>query len=127
MSNTFEIKRFGNYLLHDIRTAVADSGLALVIIGAMPIFQFLIPEVFSLVFSGHAMDMGTWGKIPAYISALTIANIFFPIRPSVSSSSAKRMKGTTTHVTSSMENHFSRVDAGSMSQFEPCCLSVSPP
>ena len=80
MSNTFEIKRFGNYMLHDIRTAVADSGLALVIIGAMPIFQFLIPEVFSLVFSGHAMDMGTWGKIPAYISALTIANIFFPIR-----------------------------------------------
>ena len=80
MSNTFEIKRFSNYLLHDIRTAVADSGLALVIIGAMPIFQYLIPEVFSLVFSGHAMDMGTWGKIPAYISAIVFACIFFPIK-----------------------------------------------
>lgn len=80
MSNTFEIKRFGNYLLHDIRTAVADSGLALVIIGAMPVFQYLIPEVFSLVFSGHSMDMGAWGKIPAYISAILIAGIFFPVR-----------------------------------------------
>lgn len=80
MSNTFEIKRFGNYLLHDIRTAVADSGLALVIIGAMPVFQYLIPEVFSLVFTGHSMEMGAWGKIPAYLSAVLIAGIFFPVR-----------------------------------------------
>lgn len=80
MSNTFEIKRFGNYLLHDIRTAVASCGLPLLIIGAMPVFQYFIPQAFSLIFTGHAMDMGPWGKIPAYISALTIANIFFPIR-----------------------------------------------
>lgn len=80
MNNTFEIKRFGNYLLHDIRTAVADSGLALVIIGAMPIFQYFIPQAFSLIFSGHAMEMGAWGKIPAYLSALVFAGIFFPTK-----------------------------------------------
>ena len=80
MNNTFEIKRFGNYLMHDIRAAIASCGLPLVIIGAMPVFQYFIPEAFSLLFTGHAMDMGDWGKIPAYLSAIVFAGIFFPAK-----------------------------------------------
>lgn len=78
MSNTFEIKRFGNYLLHEIRAAFASCGLPLLIIGAMPIFQFFIPQAFSLIITGHAIDMGPWAKIPAYLSAIVFAGIFFP-------------------------------------------------
>ena len=59
---------------------MADSGLSLLIIGAMPVFQYLIPEVFSLVFTCHSMDLGAWGKIPAYLSFILIAGIFFPTR-----------------------------------------------
>lgn len=80
MSNTFSIKRFWSYLVHDIRSAVADSGLTLAIIGAMPVFQYFIAQAFSLIFSGHALVMGDWGKIPAYISAFAIALIFFPAK-----------------------------------------------
>lgn len=77
MNNTFSIKRFGNYLGHDLRGAAADSGLTLAIIGAMPVFQFFIAQAYSLIISGNAVVMGDWGKIPAYITAFTIAIFFF--------------------------------------------------
>lgn len=80
MNNTFSIKRFGTYLLHDMRTAVADSGLSLLIIGAMPLFQYFIPQAFALVFKGSAFSMGDMGKAPAYITAFLLASIIFPTK-----------------------------------------------
>lgn len=80
MSNTFNFKRFWNYLVHDLRSACADSGLTLAIVGAMPIFQYFITQAFSLILQGHTMTMGPAGKITAYAVAIVIAVIFFPVK-----------------------------------------------
>lgn len=80
MNNTFSIKRFWNYLLHDLGSARSDSGLTLAIIGAMPVFQFFIAQAFSLVFNGQTVVMGDWGKVPAYLTAFFIALVYFPAK-----------------------------------------------
>lgn len=80
MNNTFSIKRFWNYFVHDLNVARSDSGLTLAILGALPLFQFFFAQAFSLVFQGSFITMGPMGKIPAYIVAVFIAIIFFPAK-----------------------------------------------
>ena len=80
MSNTFNIKRFWNYLGHDLRSACADSGLTLAIVGAMPIFQYFITQAFSLILRGHTLTMTPGAKVTAYAVAALIALIFFPVK-----------------------------------------------
>ncbi len=80
MSNTFDIKRFWNYLKYDLVSAGNDSGLTLAILGAMPVFFYGIIEAFSLIFSGHVTNIGFAGKVGAYVLAIGISLIFFPAK-----------------------------------------------
>ena len=80
MSNTFNFKRFWNYLVHDLRSACADSGVTLAIVGAMPVFMFFIAEAYSLIFRGEVFAMGAGAKIAACVTAAVIAVVFFPAR-----------------------------------------------
>lgn len=80
MSNTFEIKRFWNYLKFDLTTARNDSGVTFAILGAMPAFWYFIAQAFALLFNGHTVEFGDVAKIMAFGTAIVIGIIFFPAR-----------------------------------------------
>ena len=50
MNNIFNIKRFCNYFLFDLRNAKNNYGLSLLILGIMPIVIYIIFQLFSLIF-----------------------------------------------------------------------------
>lgn len=54
MNNIFDIKRFGNYFLYDLRRAKNNYGLSLLLLGLMPVIFFLFYQFFSLI-SGHGI------------------------------------------------------------------------
>ena len=54
MNNIFDIKRFGNYFLYDLRRAKNNYGLSLLLLGLMPVIIFLFYQFFSLI-SGHGI------------------------------------------------------------------------
>ena len=51
MNNIFNIKRFCNYFLYDLRNAKNNYGLSLLILGIMPVVLFIIVQLFSLIFT----------------------------------------------------------------------------
>lgn len=80
MSNTFNFKRFWKYLRYDLVSAGQDSGTLLISIAAMPVWFFVIQQLFSLVFSGEFRPISTTALIIAYIISFTLAVIFFPVQ-----------------------------------------------
>ena len=55
MSNIFNFKRFGKYFCYDLRTAWQNAGISVIVISLMPIWYFLLDELFSIVFNGHVL------------------------------------------------------------------------
>lgn len=51
MNNIFDIKRFSNYFLYDLRNAKNNYGLSLLILGIMPVVLYIIVQLFSLIFT----------------------------------------------------------------------------
>ena len=51
MNNIFNIKRFCNYFLYDLRNAKNNYGLSLLILGVMPVVLYIIVQLFSLIFT----------------------------------------------------------------------------
>ncbi|MCR4860216.1 MAG: hypothetical protein K5910_06100 [Bacteroidales bacterium] len=49
MNNVFDIKRFGNYFLYDLRRAKNNYGLSLLLLGLMPVIVFLFVQFFNLI------------------------------------------------------------------------------
>ena len=80
MSNTFNFKRFWKYLRYDLVSAVQDSGTLLVSIAAMPVWFFIVQQLFSVVFSGEFKDISPTAIIFAYVISLTVTVIFFPVQ-----------------------------------------------
>lgn len=54
MNNVFNIQRFGNYFLYDLRRAKNNYGLSLLLLGLMPVIIFLFFQFFSLI-SGNGL------------------------------------------------------------------------
>lgn len=57
MNNVFDIKRFGNYFLYDLRRAKNNYGLSLLILGLIPVILYIFFGFFRLI-SGSGMDIG---------------------------------------------------------------------
>ena len=72
MNNIFDIKRFGNYFLYDLRNAKNNYGLSLLILGTLSISTFVIYELFSLVFSQHFSEMPVAMKYMVFFAAITV-------------------------------------------------------
>lgn len=67
MNNIFDIKRFGSYLMYDLRNLKSNYLLSMLIIGLMPVIHFLIQYVTAFVFNG---------TVPDYVSAFVPAIAF---------------------------------------------------
>ena len=57
MNNIFNIKRFCNYFLYDLRNAKNNYGLSLLILGVMPVVLYIIVQLFSLIFTQYAINL----------------------------------------------------------------------
>ena len=57
MNNVFDLKRFGNYFLYDLRRARVNYGLSLLILGLMPAIVFLFYVLASLIFNRTVTGM----------------------------------------------------------------------
>ncbi|MBO4427959.1 MAG: hypothetical protein J5771_05725 [Bacteroidales bacterium] len=80
MNSTFDTGRFGKYLSYDLTRAWQNAGLTVLINACMPIFTFVIAEMFALVFSHHLVTIPTWAIIIAYFVSFTIVVLSFPVR-----------------------------------------------
>ena len=72
MNNIFDIKRFGNYFLYDLRNAKNNYGLSLLILGTLSVSTFVIYELFSLIFSQHFSELPVAMKYMVFFAAITV-------------------------------------------------------
>ena len=72
MNNIFDIKRFGNYFLYDLRNAKNNYGLSLLILGTLSISTFVIYELFSLIISQHFSEIPVAMKYMVFFAAITV-------------------------------------------------------
>ena len=75
MNNVFDLKRFGNYFLYDLRNAKNNYGLTLLILGCMPIAIFLVVQLFSLIFYQHLTELVMAPKYIQIAIILLVATI----------------------------------------------------
>lgn len=78
MNNTFNFKRFGKYFCYDLRTAWQNAGISVIVISLMPMWFFLLVELFSIVFSGHFTTISQQAIFVSYIVAFFLLFMFFP-------------------------------------------------
>ena len=78
MSNIFNFKRFGKYFCYDLRTAWQNAGISVIVISLMPIWFFLLDELFSIVFNGHFTTITQQFVLVAYMMAIFFLFMFFP-------------------------------------------------
>ena len=72
MNNIFDIKRFGNYFLYDLRNAKNNYGISLLICGTLPIIVFVFAQLLSLIFQQRFMEMQMIPKLMQFGIAYTI-------------------------------------------------------
>ena len=81
MNNVFCFKRFGRYLLWDIRQAWNNSGIAVLILGLMPVIYFIFDLLFSRVFGTDPEPMNTSGMSYGLLTAVfIISTMLLPAR-----------------------------------------------
>ena len=75
MNNVFDIKRFGNYFLYDLRRARNNYALSLLITGTLFISIFVVFELFSLIFTQEIQPLPDAIKYMSLFVALCIVII----------------------------------------------------
>ena len=80
MNSTFDCGRFGKYLSYDLTRSWQNAGLTVLINACMPVFTFVIAEMFALVFAHHLVTVPVWAIIIAYFVSMTIVILSFPVR-----------------------------------------------
>lgn len=79
MNNIFDIKRFGNCLLYDLKRAYGHYSLSMLICVMMPVVMFAVIQIFSLLFFGgfnHGVENAY--AVIAGVASLTAFIITFP-------------------------------------------------
>lgn len=71
MNNIFDIKRFGNYLLYDLRRAKNNYGYSMLVLGLMPFIMFGITEFFSMISGNGVIEFAD----PLKFVAVAVASI----------------------------------------------------
>ncbi len=57
MNNIFDIKRFGQYFLYDLRRAKNNYGLSLLLMGLIPIILYIVGQLFSLITGSGILEL----------------------------------------------------------------------
>lgn len=76
----FNPKRFGNYLLYDMRNAWNNCSLSAIICGITPLIFFLIMELFSIVFKGGPVDNAGAVQTSAFVVSIMVAVMVLPVK-----------------------------------------------
>lgn len=80
MDNVFNINRFGNYLLYDLRNARNYFGLSMLICGFFPILMFAIFEILIKAISGEWINAGIPLQISSMVISFFIVILTFPVK-----------------------------------------------
>ncbi len=80
MDNVFNINRFGNYLLYDLRNARNYFGLSMLICGFFPILVFVIFEILVKSISGEWVNAGIPLQISSMLISFFIVFLTFPVK-----------------------------------------------
>ena len=80
MNNTFDLKRFGKYFRYDLVSAWQNAGISILTIAAMPVWFFLIVQLFSIVFNGRFCNFSANVILIAYIVSIILVELFFPVQ-----------------------------------------------
>ena len=57
MSNIFDINRFWNFLLYDLRRARNNYGISMLLLGLTPVIVYMVVEFFSLIFGNGVAEL----------------------------------------------------------------------
>lgn len=77
MSNIFDIKRFGNYLLYDLRRAKNNYAVSMLLLGLMPIIVYVVIQFFSLIFGNGVVEFPDEMKYVALGVSATVVILGF--------------------------------------------------
>lgn len=80
MDNVFNINRFGNYLLYDLRNARNYFGLSMLICGFFPVLVFVIFEILLKVMFGEWVHAGIPLQISSMAISFFIVFLTFPVK-----------------------------------------------
>ena len=80
MSNFFDLRRFGKYLLYDVKTAFADCRASLLVMSLIPVIWFTVTQLVSLVTTGGFAHIDEGIKMPVFVAVVIICVISFPVR-----------------------------------------------
>jgi len=72
MNNVFDIKRFGNYFLYDLRRAKNNYGLSLLLLGLMPVIVFAFIQFINLIRARGFADANEALPYMAFFVAFTV-------------------------------------------------------
>ncbi len=79
MNKVFDIKRFGNVLLYDLRRVQGNYLISGLILGVLPAVFFAFTMAFSFIFTGEPTKMFSYGTIvPVAIGAMIGLLVTFP-------------------------------------------------
>lgn len=68
MNNVFDITRFGNYFLYDLRRAKNNYAISLLVIGLLPVALYIITQFFSLITGNGLTELS---DVPKFITIFT--------------------------------------------------------
>lgn len=77
MSNIFDIKRFWNFFLYDLRRAKNNYAISMLLIGLLPIIVFVVTEFFSLITGNGIVEIPTSIKLTAMGVGLVVILLGF--------------------------------------------------
>lgn len=82
MKDFFEIRRFGNYLLYDLRNARNYFWVSLIVLGLLPIIGYVFSQIFCHLFTGGwgGSSLAVANQISMACIALITLFISFPIK-----------------------------------------------
>lgn len=80
MSSIFNFKRFTAYLRHDLAGAWRKAGASVISIACLPVWFFVIYQLFCLVFDGKFGYMHYGAGVVAYAVSFILAAVFFPVQ-----------------------------------------------
>lgn len=81
MNKVFDIKRFGNVLLYDLRRVQSNYLINGLIVGMLPAIFFAFTMAFSFIFTGEPTKLFSYGTIvPVAIGAMIGLLVTFPVK-----------------------------------------------
>ncbi len=78
MNNTFDIRRFANYFVYDLKNFRDRFGLSMSVIACLPVILYVFHVLFGLIFSQEWIVPGETARATAFLMAFVIVFLAFP-------------------------------------------------